>query len=288
MIADVVRTRVSLSFAYEYSRIAEHAEPAAGHAGRPTLPQFHADFLAGRTVPLLGAIAQQRAGVGLESYLNQSTLTTSAAWGFSLGIGKWLKVSGQDFRRVKKVSRFNADGAEQRSYLGLRGYTGKWVGETFEWTVDLRADMKVYASPVTINDYTFGLHLAWTADRRTRSPTGNCSSGWTWRCCGRSRPTRAPPTSGGARAGRRRAGAALAAPHRAERRRARGAAAPGQLTPESYAGAMAAAMPWMDGHPARQDARQRRALYTPLWEQALSGIERRGDDDVVAKLRREG
>ena len=70
---------------------------------------------------------------------------------FSLGIGKWVDVGGTDFRTVKKVERTNVEGALQRSYLGTRGYKGRWIGETYDWSVDLRADMKDYAKPVRVS-----------------------------------------------------------------------------------------------------------------------------------------
>jgi hypothetical protein len=42
------------------------------------------------------------------------------------------------------------------------------------------------------------------------------------------------------------------------------------MTPEDYAGALAAAMPWMERSRARTDARLRRSIYEPLWVVAMA------------------
>ena len=278
LITDVIRARVTLSFAYEYSRIAQHVNLLQVTLSGKALAQFHGDLVAGRSFPLLDAVRQGAPGVTLDSYLNQKTLTRAAAWGFSLGIGKWVDVGGQDFRKITKVERTNAEGALQRSYLGTRGYTGKWVGESFEWSVDLRADMKGYAKPVKVNSYTFGLHVAWGASQKSLSQPE--LEQWLdvallWKVLSDRGATEVRDALAPAIGTNAHVSVQLTVPNTVVR-----SVLPllATTTPEAYAGAMAAAMPWMSTFPGRQDARLRRALYTPLWERALSELTLSGTE----------
>ena len=276
VVRDVVQTRVSLSFAYEYSRVAEHVNLLQVKLTGKALAAFHGDLVAGRTVPVLDTVRQGSPGVTLDTYLHQKTLTRSASWGFSLGIGKWVDVGGTDFRTVKKVERTNLEGALQRSYLGTRGYKGRWVGETFDWSVDLRADMKDYAKPVKVSNYTFGLHLAWGATQKSLSEEELeqwLDVAMLWKVLTDSAAARDALSSAIGR--KAQVTVQLTVPNTVVRSVLPLIAA---TTPESFAGAMAAAMPWMEMLPVRKDWRQRRAAYTPLWERALSGVTLSGSD----------
>src|SRR6185503_13066411 len=59
------------------------------------------------------------------------------------------------------VHRTSVDGRRQESYLGFRGYKGSWVGETFEWSGDLKADMRDFSSDPRASDLSYGIHLHW-------------------------------------------------------------------------------------------------------------------------------
>src|SRR6185369_16556892 len=107
----------------------------------------------------------------LETYLNQQVLKRERSWGFSLGIVKWINVGGKDTDSLAVVTRRNIDGRVQESYLGTRGYEGRWVGESFTWSADLRADMRGYsqlASPV-LHEFDLGLHLAFVSRQKKLS-----------------------------------------------------------------------------------------------------------------------
>lgn len=271
LIKDVLETRVRLSFAYEYTRVQTHVNLLQVTLNQKALGQFHADLVAGRTTALLLALQEERAGITLENYLNQKTITRTASWGFTLGIGKWQTVGGKDFTSVTEVERQDPAGALQRSYLGTRGYKGRWVGETFEWSVDLRADMKGFAKPVKVSSYTFGMHLAWSATQESLS--ADEIEQWIdlaqlWQVI--------------ADTGVMEARAALAPLLRKNATMSVQLTVPNSVvrsilpnlattTPQAFGGALAAAMPWMKRHEARQSIRTRRTLYAPLWERVLSG-----------------
>lgn len=271
LIKDVVETRVRLSFGYEYSRVQTHVNLLQVTLNEKALSQFHGDLVAGRTTDLLAALQQGKAGVALESYLNQTTLTRTASWGFTLGIGKWQTVGGKDFRTVTEVEREDIAGALQRSYLGTRGYEGRWVGETFTWSVDLRADMKGYAKPVKVSSYSFGVHLAWSATQKSLSVDE--LEQWIdvarlWQVVSDAsameiRAALAPVLRKNAQVS-----VQLTVPNSVVRSVLPELAT---TTPEAFADALAAAMPWLRRHEARQSVDARRTLYAPLWTRVLQG-----------------
>ena len=277
-IQEILQTRVSLSFAYEYTRIQTHVNLLQVTLTDKALARFHPELVAGRTLPVLDALQQGKSGVTLESYLNQTEIQRNASWGFTLGIGKWVSVGGKDFRNVTEVERTNAAGALQRSYLGMRGYKGTWVGETFEWMVDLRADMKGYAKPVKVSSYSFGLHLVWSSKQNSLS--ANELEQWVdvaqlWKVV---------PDDGAMEVR-----AALAAALKKDAKISVQLTVPNTVLrsvlpmlaaarPEQFAQALAAAMPWRSDHEGRRDLRRRRALYTPLWEHALSDVTLSGSE----------
>jgi hypothetical protein len=271
LIADVVETRVRLSFGYEYSRVQTHVNLLLVTLNEKALGRFHADLVAGRTTDLLVAIRQGQAGVALESYLNQKTLTRAASWGFTLGIGKWQTVGGKDFRTVTEVEREDIAGALQRSYLGTRGYEGRWVGETFTWSVDLRADMKGYAKPVKVSSYSFGVHLAWSATQKSLSVDE--IEQWIdvarlWQVVSDANAMEIRAALAPVLRKHAQVSVQLTVPNTVVRTVLPELAT---TTPEAFAAALAAAMPWLRRHEARQSVDARRTLYAPLWTRVLQG-----------------
>jgi hypothetical protein len=167
-IEDVARAKITIGFAYEYARIAEDAQLLQMTVDRAHLRKFHGDVIRGELGGALDALAEEEAGVALETYLNQTTLTRTASWGFTLGIGKWVSVQGTDSNRLRVVTRRNLEGRVQESYLGTRSYAATWQGDTWRWFGDFRADMRAYSQTAipSLHEFDLGLHLAFAASGR--------------------------------------------------------------------------------------------------------------------------
>jgi hypothetical protein len=278
----IIETRISVSFAYEYVRIKEPVNLLQVTLDRAAVERLHADLVAGRTVPVTESIANQTPGVKLEAYLNQKSVLSEHSWGFTLGFGKWTSLGGRDYRKMHHVQRFAVDGGVQESYLGARGYRGSWVGETFEWSVDLRADMKTYVREPLVNDFTFGVHLAWLAQQRSLSPQeldAWLDSAAIWRVLTDSSVSEIRQRLEGAIDADAEVSVHLTVPNSVFRSILPRLAA---ASPEQFAGALAAAMPWMDSSEARANASRRRLVYGPLWATALQHPELRKEE--LAKL----
>ena len=265
VIEDVARTRIGLSFAYEYNRVSEHLSLLQLSLSQAALKRFHADLIRARTLPVTTSIAANDAGVTLELYLNQKSLSRERSWGFTLGLGKWARVGGTDFKKVAVVQRFDLTSRVQESYLGARGYKGSWVGESIEWGVDFKADMKDYAIEPKVSDYSFGLHLLFASEQK--SFEANELDEWLdaaliWRVL---READVPDVRGALSTALNKKGSVslqVTVPNTVIRAALRSLAA---AEPDAYASALAAAMPWMKDSLARTNAARRREIYTPLW-----------------------
>jgi len=265
VIADVVQTRLTVSFAYEYTRVSVNTNLVQATLERAAVEALHADAVKGRTDAVAQAIRDKTPGVGLELYLNQKEITRAHSWGFTLGLGKWASIGGKDFKKTSTVQRFDVQGRVQEAYLGARSYKGNWIGETFEWGVDLKADMKDYVvGPPLVSDYSLGIHLLWTATQKDLSAAELeqwLDSALLWRVI---RGEDVVDIRGRIAAALGKAATAsvqLTIPNAAVRG-ALPALAGAPLA--AFAPALAGAMPWMNTS-GRVSALMRRQLYAPLW-----------------------
>jgi len=150
-IEKVLKTRIALSFAYEYNRITSDTNLLQATFTAKAIKALHPDVIKGKTQSTVQAIRDGKPGIDLELYLNQKEIVRTHSWGFTLGFGKWATIGGKDFKKVSTIRRTDFQGRVQESYLGARSYTGTWVGEKSEWGVDLKADMKNYSAEPLVN-----------------------------------------------------------------------------------------------------------------------------------------
>jgi hypothetical protein len=170
-LQQVAQAKVKLGFAYEYARIREDVELFQARLDSTRLQALHGDLARGRLVRALEALAAGDSGLALETYLNQQTMKRERSWGFTLGIGPWVTLGGKDTDSLLVIKRRNVEGRVQESYLGARGYEGRWIGETFKWSADFKADMRGYsqATVAVLPEFDLGLHLAFASRRRKLS-----------------------------------------------------------------------------------------------------------------------
>ena len=261
-IDEVARTKIGTAFAYEYHRTASDATlfEATIAAGRLS-PSLHAAFVCG---DVASAFASPPGVLGVTRYLNESRTTITKAWGFTLGIGPW-QAMGRDRRRLTRVVRYDvAKELEQRSYIGSGGYERTHL----TWMVDFKADMRGWSAEPVVDEYGFGLHVAWIRDRQTFTADDLETAldfAALWKICDEAalpwlRARLAPVVGMDAEWSfhvRLRNAVLRAA--------ARAVAA---MTPGDLAGAAAAAMnPGVE----RQPPSVRRSVFAPLWRVVLQG-----------------
>ena len=283
-IKTIAKTKIELAFAYEYNRLDERTSLLQATLNQSRLDAHHAALIRGNLDPLTVDLAANVSGVRLESYLNEKTLTREHSWGFTLGIGKWVDVGGTDFKRVAKTERRNIEGRLQESYLGARGYKGRWVGESMSWHVDLKADMKGFAAgerPL-VGEFDFGLHLVWIATQKSLSADEGeqwLDGGVLWRVLAEAdledaRLRLLPMVNR-----RCELMIQMAIPNAALRTMFPSLAS---AKVGSFAAALALAMPWQKG---QTSAARRRELYAPLWALYLDDPSRSAKELSQAAIR---
>jgi hypothetical protein len=271
IIGDVIRTRISLSFAYEYSRVSSTTSLIQVLLSEANLRALHADLAGSRTESLLTKVGEP--GVEIETYLNEKEVTRNQTWGFTLGFGKWATLGGKDFKKVTTVRRTDIEGRVQDVYNGARSYEGTWIGETFRWGVDFKADMKEFAREPLVSDFSFGLHLYWLDDQKELS--GMELEQWLdsaviWEVIRELDLVDVRARVAPALGDKATLSVQMVIPNTAIR-----SMLPllGSAGAEGFASALGAAMPWMNS-PARSSAARRSALYGPLWSSFLQSPER--------------
>ena len=269
-IEEVLKTRIALSFAYEYNRTSIDTNLLQATLTAKAIKALHSDLIKGKTEPTVQAIREKQSGIELELYLNQKEVTRAHSWGFTLGFGKWATIGGKDFKKVSIVRRTDFQNRVQESYLGTRSYTGSWVGEKSEWGVDLKADMKNYAAEPLVNDYSFGIHLLWLVEQSELSASELeewLDSGVVWRVFREQDLIDTRARLATALSNRASLNVQITIPNGVVRAVLPALAA---APIESFASSLALAMPWMKASDARQSAARRRQLYAPLWTMYLA------------------
>ncbi len=264
-IAAIARQRISIGFRYEYNRISTRASLLQATLSEDRFERHHGKLIRGDVTGLLEDIQKDRDGVALESYLRRARLGTAKSWGFTLGIGAW-SVFGSDRQEITRTRDEDDAGRVRLAYEGLRSYSGSWAKESFEWSLDFRADMPRFAArdAPRLSEFELGLALTW--ERRERLTEKAISklldAGAVWGVC--------PFPQHHDLAERLRALLDQECDITVQMRiddTALRAMLPklGSAALTAFAPAYGAAMPWMKNFPGRRDVDVRRELYEPLW-----------------------
>jgi hypothetical protein len=156
-LVNAVRWKASTGFAYDYARIDESTAIADFILLDDTqLAGDYALAMAGDFAKLAETLRSDADSRTLVRYLNETSLTRKSSSGFSLGP---LKV--KDTSTFELTTRTSLDGYRMITARGTRRYDEKHVPwNDFEWTVDLKAQMKEFVAAPTSLDFDYGLHCA--------------------------------------------------------------------------------------------------------------------------------
>jgi hypothetical protein len=172
VIEKIATSKIKLGFAYEYNRVSSAKEILQAVLDEDAMKTYHPALIRFKledSEGFKGLLSDLRAGevsgkplkgVTLVNYLNEKTVVRKQAWGFSLGLGKWV-VAGKDHVETKEVIRQNASGNRQVAFAGTRGYDGNFFGNEHNWTVDFNAEMGRFSqAPVPlVNELKYSLYL---------------------------------------------------------------------------------------------------------------------------------
>jgi hypothetical protein len=153
-LVDAARWKASTGFAYEYARIDESEAIADFILHDDTrLASDYALATSGDFVKLANALRRDTITRTLVRYLNDTTITRKSSSGFSLG-----PLSAKDTSVFGLSTRTSLDGFSLISARGTRKYDEKLIAQNdFEWTVDLKAQMREFLAAPTSLDFDYGL-----------------------------------------------------------------------------------------------------------------------------------
>lgn len=265
-LAAAARWKAATGFAYEYGRIDENSAIADFVLlDEGLLASDYALMLSGDFVKIAEALRSDPGSRSLVRYLNESTLTHRASFGFSLGIGKWVDLQTKDETVFRSTTRTSLDGSKLVVSRGTRKYEEKGVPENdFEWVVDLKAEMKSFVPLPSTLDFEYGLHLMATLDRDAVDQNDlermlDFAAMW---------GINVPPV--GELAGALGKRAQIRVQLLFERDALEAALArPAFIS--SWAAPLAMAMPYMSRFTERRSFAARAATYTPAWKAWLTG-----------------
>ncbi len=270
-LEEAARAKVELGFSYEYARISEQESLIDVVLNADALAKCHQPLVRGRIDDLTSAITQSATGIELRSYLNRKTITTEKAWGFTLGIGKWVSIGGKDVVRRSWTERINERGTRQMAFLGTRAYKGSWVGEKRQWTLDVRADMPRFSRDAVAlaNEFDFGFNLAWYVDDAKLSR--NDLSEWLdlaalWGVVSQADEPQVRDSLASGIEQPCEVVVQMTVPAGAVRAMLPALAS---RSLSAWASPLAAGMPWMNDCEGRRNVGARRDAYAPLWEYEL-------------------
>lgn len=170
-LESLLRWKAMTGFAYEYARIDENSSIADYVLlDDSKLADDYAHAMSGDWSAIASALRQDASSRALIRYLNETTFTRRASFGFSLGIGKWLQLSARDQSVFSQSTRTSLDGFTLITSKGTRRYDEKNIPQNdFEWIVDLKAQMSEFKSAPTTLDFDYGLQYAVLLERNAIS-----------------------------------------------------------------------------------------------------------------------
>ncbi|HKX30502.1 MAG TPA: hypothetical protein VJ302_22620 [Blastocatellia bacterium] len=268
-ISLTAQARVAAGFKYDYLRTRSDETLLEFELDEERLRHFHNDLMLCETRHLLQWAEQHPGADALKKYLHHQQLVRSQAWGFTLGIGPWIKIGGLDTRRLASVvDEDRRNGRRRIAYHGLRSYRGSGFSDTDAWTSDFKAEMPEFsaAAEPTAAEFEYGLHFRfeWEEKKlREDELERYVDHGIIWRALNAGHLTEVKERVG-ARLGKKATVCAeLKFDDETLRRLLPLAAAADDA---AGARALAKAMPYWSLFEARRNPRFRELCYRPLWE----------------------
>jgi hypothetical protein len=159
--------KAAVGVEYEYARIEENEAIADFVLVDETLlAGDYAQVMNGDFAGLAEGLREDGGARLLLRYLNESTLTRTASFGFSLGLGKWIEVEAEEKDTFRQSTRTSLDGLTLITCRGTRKYEERNIPQNdFTWVVDLKAQMKRFVERPSTLDFDYGLHFLASIER---------------------------------------------------------------------------------------------------------------------------
>ncbi len=164
-LVELLQTRIALGFNYEYSRVASSGSLFEAMIDAATLRELHPSLLAFDLGPVLNlALLDESRPVEQQRlrnffYLHERRVTRIASRGFTLGIGKWLQLSGKFTGSRTIVEQGDERGQRKLAWISTRSISSAFNDAKSASTLTLRADTDAFLTAPRMGDIKFALAL---------------------------------------------------------------------------------------------------------------------------------
>lgn len=288
-LKEIAESEVGVSFFFEYNRIDAETVLLEAVVDDERIGDVHGDVLRGNLRPLLTEASTEDSGVTLRRYFNEETTTVSRSWGLGLQFGEWFSAGSQNEVERTSVERRGPSGQLRRfSFTGRRFNKDESIGGASRcYAARLEASMHSDSGSETYQGGKLSCGLTVSTQFREESVNDTELHRWLdlarlWRIVnpGAVSDIRAQISSRANTANAVTASFKIRVPDRALKTAVRQIAAAGpDANAEAFGRALGEAMTWLkDYGEIRQQPRQRRRHYGPLWAAYLKRPRLRPQD----------
>ena len=168
-VEEIVREKLELGFAYEYSRLETDTALLVADLDAPAVAAVHGQLVRGNFEPVVewadDENPQARRNVEIVRFELTAEEVTRRSFGFALNFGRWLSLAQKDESEIverRQRSRLpSGEMAERLAYIASRTRSDEWMGRKWTWHMDLDARMdetSPHPEPNT-SDFTYNLGL---------------------------------------------------------------------------------------------------------------------------------
>lgn len=128
-LREIVESEIEARFSFEYARIDAETVLLEAIIDDERLGDVHGDVLRGNLRPVLAEASAAESGVALRRYFNEETTEVSRSWGLGLQFGEWFSVGSRSEVERTSVERRGPGGRlRQFSFTGKRFSKDESIG----------------------------------------------------------------------------------------------------------------------------------------------------------------
>lgn len=159
-VETLVKTRLEIGFKFEYERVATDGSLFEAELSAKAVHALHKDLLAFDLNSVIGMARQQEAN-GLRDFylLHETSVTRRQSFGFTLGVGKWLKISASSSGIRRIVEQVNVRNEKRLFWISTRKVAGAFNESESGTTMSFRADTEDFLDHPTMAHLKLSMSL---------------------------------------------------------------------------------------------------------------------------------
>jgi len=270
-VEEILKTRLEIGFKFEYSRVSTDGSLFEAELSPAAVRQLHPQLL---RFDLQGAVdlARKQDAAQLRNFflLHERSVERTSTFGFTLGIGKWLRISAKSTGKRRVVEQIDSDAKKRLAFISSREIAGAFNDSNSSSKMTFRADTQEFFEKPTMVDLKLAISLdSEQSGQEQRHLLPLLDLAALWRAF--------PPTSLATQLARTKAFLhqqdrfdSIIALQVSDRLVRTMAAWMAQHSNQECAPLLARALPYWAGYEAREIEALRESVYTPVFQKYLS------------------